>query len=237
VDTEYGRQYRRLYEEHWWWRAREAAIVGALRRLRPPGGWPRVLDVGCGDGLFFGRLTEFGSTIEGVEPSADLVSDDPARPGRIHVAPFDASFQPTAPYALILMLDVVEHLSDPAAALRHALSILAPGGTILITVPAFRLLWTRHDDLNHHVTRYTRASFKALARASGFTIRRAGYFFHWTFPVKLAQRAVEAVVRRPPAPPAIPPAVVNAALLGLSRAEHALPPLPFGSSLMIIGGH
>jgi 2-polyprenyl-3-methyl-5-hydroxy-6-metoxy-1,4-benzoquinol methylase len=35
------------------------------------------------------------------------------------------------------MLDVLEHLEDPVAALRHALGLLAPEGTMIITVPAF----------------------------------------------------------------------------------------------------
>jgi 2-polyprenyl-3-methyl-5-hydroxy-6-metoxy-1,4-benzoquinol methylase len=185
VDPEYGRQYRRLYEEHWWWRARETEIVNVLRSVRPPNGWPRILDIGCGDGLFFDRLSEFGATIEGIEPAADLVSDNPARRGRIFVRPFDDAFQ-RDPYGLIVMLDVLEHLADPVAALSHALSLLDPSGTMVITVPAFRLLWTSHDEMNQHVTRYTKSSFAALARQTGFRIDRAEYFFHWTFPIRLA---------------------------------------------------
>jgi SAM-dependent methyltransferase len=236
VDPEYGRHYRRLYQEHWWWRAREAAIVDVLRTLAPPGGWPRILDIGCGDGLFFGGLAEFGSTIEGIEPAAELVTDDPARRGRIFVRPFDASFQPSAPYGLIVLLDVLEHLEDPAAALSHALSLLDPAGTILITVPAFRSLWTSHDVMNHHVTRYTRTSFAALAREARFRIDRSDYFFHWTFPIRLAQRVVESVLpRRSPPPPGIPPRPLNALLYRLARAERGLH-LPFGTSLLVVGG-
>jgi SAM-dependent methyltransferase len=239
VDPDYGRYYRRLYETHWWWRARETAILAELRRLRPSGGWGRMLDIGCGDGLFFDRLLELGLSVEGIEPAADLVSDDPARRGRIYVAPFDASFRPAAPYDLIVMLDVLEHLDRPTEALRHALSILAPGGVLLATVPAFRALWTHHDDINHHVTRYTKSSFRAMAAPAGLRIDRLEYFFHWTFPVKLAQRAVEVVHKPSASRPGLPPAVVNRALYWASRAERAvLGPLrlPFGSSLMIVGG-
>lgn len=240
MDPEYGRYYRRLYETHWWWRARETAIVAELRRRRPAAGWPRILDIGCGDGLFFDRLAEFGATVEGIEPAADLVSESSTRRGRIYITPFDAAFQPSAPYDLIVMLDVLEHLDHPGDALRHALSILAPGGTILITVPAFRALWTHHDDINHHVTRYTKGSFRAMAEPAGLAIARMDYFFHWTFPVKLAQRAVEAVRRPTAVRPGIPAAPVNQALYWLSHAERAvLAPLrlPFGSSMMVTGGH
>jgi 2-polyprenyl-3-methyl-5-hydroxy-6-metoxy-1,4-benzoquinol methylase len=91
VDPEYGRRYHQLYEQHWWWRAREAAIVDVLRSVSPPDGWPRILDIGCGDGLFFSRLAEFGSVVEGIEPSSDLVTDD--RGGAISIRPFDSTFR------------------------------------------------------------------------------------------------------------------------------------------------
>jgi SAM-dependent methyltransferase len=236
VDPEYGRRYRRLYEEHWWWRAREAAIVDVLRPLAPPGGWRRILDIGCGDGLFFNKLSEFSPSIEGIEPSAALVSDDPGRCGTIFVRPFDATFQPSGPYGLIVMLDVLEHLHDPTAALSHALSLLEPSGTILITVPAFKSLWTSHDVMNEHVTRYTKSSFAALARESGFRTDRAEYFFHWTFPIRFAQRVLESIVPRTSSPlPSIPSRPINALLYSLSRAEWGLH-LPFGTSLLVVGG-
>ncbi len=134
------------------------------------------------------------------------------------------------------MLDVLEHLADPVAALSHALSMLEPSGTMVITVPAFRLLWTSHDVMNQHVTRYTKSSFSSLARETGFRIDRAEYFFHWTFPIRLAQRLAESVLpRRSPPPPGIPPRVINALLYQVSRAERALH-LPFGTSLLVVGG-
>ncbi|HZS57729.1 MAG TPA: class I SAM-dependent methyltransferase [Gemmatimonadaceae bacterium] len=236
MDPEYGRAYRRLYEAHWWWRAREAAIVDVLRTLAPAGGWSRILDIGCGDGLFFDRLSEFSSSIEGIEPSAALVTDDPGRRGAIFIRPFDATFQPAAPYGLIVMLDVLEHLAHPAEALSHALSLLEPSGTMLITVPAFMSVWTSHDVMNEHVTRYTKSSFRALAAEVGFRIHRAKYFFHWTFPIRYIQHLVESVAQpKSSVLPSIPPRPINAILYHLSRAEWGLN-LSFGTSLLVIGG-
>jgi SAM-dependent methyltransferase len=236
VDPEYSRRYRDLYERHWWWRAREHVIVDILRRHQPPGGWQRILDVGCGDGLFFDRLEEFGE-VEGVEPARGLVSDTPGRRERIHIGPFDAQYQPGHQFRLILMLDVLEHLDDPSGALRHAVSLLDADGTLVATVPAFRALWTHHDDLNEHRIRYTKRTLTELLTASGLRINRLQYFFYWTFPVKLAQRVAESIVRRRPAPASVPPGPINAALYALSRLEHTLLAplrLPFGSSLLVV---
>jgi 2-polyprenyl-3-methyl-5-hydroxy-6-metoxy-1,4-benzoquinol methylase len=199
-----------------------------------------VLDVGCGDGLFFDALASLEGVqlVEGVEPAAALVSPDGPHRDRIHVVPFDARFAPPRRYSLVLMLDVLEHLPDPAAALRHAVSLLEPGGVLVATVPAFLSLWTRHDDINQHYTRYTVRTFRALAAAAGMRIVQTRYFFRWTAAAKLATRLVETLVPGAPTLPGVPAAPINAALYGLSRLEErvaGVAPLPFGSSLLVVG--
>jgi 2-polyprenyl-3-methyl-5-hydroxy-6-metoxy-1,4-benzoquinol methylase len=241
MDADYGARYRELFQRHWWWRARERVILEALQTHRPASGWRTVLDVGCGDGLFFDELARLPGVqlVEGVEPASDLVSPDGPHRARIHVAPFDATFDPGRRYSLIVMLDVLEHLPDPAAALRHALGLLEPDGVFLATVPAFTALWTRHDDLNHHYTRYDKASFARLAAKAGLRIDEARYFFHWTAAGKIATRIKEALIPGAPASPTVPPAPVNGALYALSRMEARLLgrlPVPFGSSLLAVGG-
>jgi SAM-dependent methyltransferase len=241
MDTGYGARYRELFQRHWWWRARERVILGALRAHRPAAGWRAVLDVGCGDGLFFDALgaMEGVQLVEGVEPAAGLVSPDGPHRDRIHVVPFDESFAPDRRYSLVLMLDVLEHLADPAAALRHALSLLEPDGVLLATVPAFMSLWTGHDALNHHYTRYTAGSFATMAATAGLRIDESRYFFRWTVAGKLATRLAEALVPGDPVAPTVPAAPVNRALYGISRLEERLVgalPIPFGTSLLVVGG-
>jgi 2-polyprenyl-3-methyl-5-hydroxy-6-metoxy-1,4-benzoquinol methylase len=237
VDPKYGERYRELYEKHWWWRARTELIVDTLRRLRPAQGWKNILDIGCGDGLFFDRLSEFGN-VEGVEAFAELVNPDNPHRSRIHVCPFDESFQPGKQYSLVLMLDVLEHLENPVAALRHALDLLAPDGTFVATVPAFMSLWTNHDVLNHHFIRYKKSTFREVAEQAGLRIREESYVYHWTVPVKLAVRLAERMFRMKPKPPNVPAGFVNETLYWISRVEQRTLtplPMPFGSSLMIIG--
>ncbi|MCG6986650.1 MAG: class I SAM-dependent methyltransferase [Gemmatimonadetes bacterium] len=236
MDPAYARRYRELYERHWWWRAREALVLGELNRLRPPAGWKRALDVGCGDGLLFDRLDAYATRVEGVEPDQALVSPERAAEGSIHVRPFDATFRPGGSYDLVLFLDVLEHMEDAGGAVAHAATLLEPGGVALVTVPAFRHLWTTHDDLNRHVTRYTRSELVTLL-SQAFAVEKARYFFRWVHPAKVLQRTMEGVRRPEPSLPGIPPAPLNGVMYAMSRVEEAVlgwSRIPVGSSLLAV---
>jgi SAM-dependent methyltransferase len=238
VKEAYSDAYRSLYERHWWWRARERAIIEVLTRLRPPAGFDRALDVGCGDGLLFPVLRRFARDVEGVEPYAPLTMNTSELGRVIHRVPFDDRFAPDEKFSLVVMLDVLEHLDDDVAALRVARRLLAPRGILLITVPAFAALWTRHDDINEHRRRYDTASLARACSIAGLRVRSSRYFFHWLAPVKLLARRIEALSGgRPPRIPRVPPSLLNRALIALSRLEFAATrhaSLPFGSSLLMV---
>lgn len=237
MDPAYGARYEELYRRHWWWRVREAAILRELHRRSPPEGFGRILDVGCGNGLFFDRLQALGS-VEGVEPDAALLDPRGRWYPAIHAVPFDATFRPDHRFGAILLLDVLEHLDDPAGALRHAVGLLAPGGMILCTVPAFQWLWTGHDVLNHHRRRYDRPGFRDLARQAGMRITSERYLFQWLVAAKLAVRLLERLRPSDPRPPSVPPAPVNGFLRLVSAAQERVTriiPVPWGGSLMVTG--
>ncbi|HSS43776.1 MAG TPA: class I SAM-dependent methyltransferase [Thermoanaerobaculia bacterium] len=236
MDRTYALAYRQLYERHWWWRAREDLILSELDDWRPGQGWGPILDVGCGDGLFFEKLERLGP-VEGIEMDPTGIRPDGPWASRIRLGPFDSSFEPGKKYALVLMLDVLEHLPDAVMALRRAVELLQPEGIVLLTVPAFPILWTSHDELNHHYARYSRSSLTALARAAGACLLDSRYFFVWAAPVKLAVRARELLFGATPATPSIPPDWLNRTLYRVSRLEQRIlrrVPIPFGASLLAI---
>ncbi len=232
---DYASHYRDLYERHWWWRTREVLLLDELKRHAPAGGWGSILDVGCGDGLFFDQLGQFGE-VWGVEPDARLLTTGGNHRSRIHEGPFDSGYKPERTFRLILMLDVLEHMSNPEDALRRAALLLEPDGRLLLTVPAFRLLWTAHDDFNQHVDRYTIRRIRDLAERGGFAVDSARYLFRWLVPAKLAVRALEVITPGRATPERVPHQWLNRLLLGLSLAEARLlahVPLPFGSSVLV----
>jgi len=218
MDPAYARAYRELFERHWWWRSRERVVLAALAAEAPAGGFGEVLDIGCGDALMREALRPYGRIL-GLEPDASLVSPQRVERGEVVIAPFDARFDPDRRFGLIVMLDVLEHLDDAPAALRHVHQLLCPGGILLITVPAWRVLWTRHDLLNHHRTRYTRAHLRAVLEEAGLRVDTLRYFFHWLVPLKLMVRLVEWLVPGPARPARVPHPLLNRLFLALSKVE------------------
>ena len=138
---------------------------------------------------------------------------------------------------VVLMLDVLEHLDDEAAALRAARALLRPGGTLVITVRAYPWLWSAHDVVLNHRRRYTRPRLRACVQAAGFDVAYAGYFNTLLFPPVVLARAWKRRRRRRDHDLARPAAVLNAALARLFALEAPIAsrvPLPWGSSLALI---
>lgn len=218
MDPSYATAYPDLAAHHWWWQARESLLLDEIRRLRAWKEPARILDIGCGDGRLFPVLGEFG-TVEGIEPDAITLGTTPPPGRRIHHTAFALPLPVSGKFDLILMLDVLEHLDDPVASLRLAGSLLSEGGTLLATVPALPALWTRHDALNHHRLRYTKAELGRQLEAAGLSPEMIRYEFHALALAKLAVRAFEAAVPGPPGVPRPLPPALNRAAVGFIRAE------------------
>jgi SAM-dependent methyltransferase len=75
------------------------------------------------------------------------------------------------------MFDVLEHIEDETAALRHVHTLLRPGGRLFLTVPAYPLLYSVDDEVAGHFRRYTLSSLTRVLAGSGFRVGFASYMF------------------------------------------------------------
>lgn len=235
MEESYAQAYADLYHRHWWWRSREAILLDEIRRLdlsRPC----RILDVGCGSGLFLPRLAEFGE-VWGIETDTDLVRTDTPFREQIYTESVGALARREAGcFDLITALDVIEHIEDDEAAVRDMVRLLAAGGRLLITVPAFMALWDEHDDINLHYRRYTKATLRSLVAPHG-RIEALRYFFHTIFLPKLAVTFVNRRRTKKIAQHRVPAVPINRGMQWLCRMEYRIlrrQPVPFGTSVMAI---
>ena len=226
--------------EHWWFRARRDVLSSVLRRLAlAPGS--RVLEVGSGTGGNLDLLAEFGS-VSGLEMDESALALSVERTGgrfdiRRGRCPDDIPFHAGA-FDLICFLDCLEHIWDDVGTLRRMRALLAPGGSIVVTVPAYQWLWSAHDEFLHHRRRYDRASLTRCAQEAGYRIERMTYFNTVLFPLAVAARWCDRLLRRSRSSgDAVPAEPFNAILYGLFKAESswlARHTLPFGVSLLAV---
>jgi len=173
------------------WERRRAAFFGeTLASVRPEPDL-RWLDAGAGDGWLAGTLRAE------VAPGARLTcwdanyADDEIRelsagaPGVEFVREV-----PRESFDLVTAFDVLEHVEDDVAFVATLFERLRPGGTLLVSVPAWPLLYGPHDEVLAHHRRYRPREARALLLGGGFSIARSGGLFHSLLPVRVLQRLV-----------------------------------------------
>jgi 2-polyprenyl-3-methyl-5-hydroxy-6-metoxy-1,4-benzoquinol methylase len=168
--------------QHWYYRSKAAALRRIVAGIDPQ----RLLDVGAGSG-FFSRhlLAETGAqSALCVDIGYDRDRDDQVGPKpvlyRRDCAMTDCD--------LVLMMDVLEHVDDDRGLLRHYAAKVPSGAHFLVTVPAFRFLWSGHDVFLEHKRRYTLGEIEAALRDAGLTVVKGAYYFGLVFPLAAAVR-------------------------------------------------
>lgn len=239
MDADYYRLIAEIEDEHWWFVGRRRILSSILESLNLSTG-SRILDVGCGPGGNLAMLADHGivTAVEMDRYARDVASARGICDVVAGSLPEEVPFEP-ASFQLVTAFDVIEHIDDDRAALESIRDLLAPGGHLIVTVPAYRLLWSRHDVVNQHRRRYTRTMLSDTLRSTGYEIERASYFNTMLFPVAAPARLLGRLLPGSSASSGLqlPPAPINRFLAGLFAAEsHLLKHfgLPFGLSVLAV---
>ncbi|MEQ8406230.1 MAG: class I SAM-dependent methyltransferase [Oceanicaulis sp.] len=136
------------------------ARTAMVARHVPEGG--RVIEIGANDGAFTKLLCEAGFDAFGFDP---VEADEAAGVAKGYVA--DGSGAPAPGEAdAVAAYYVVEHVTDPRAWLAELVSLVKPGGVVILEAPNYET--HPEDSLNvEHLLHFTPESLTRLARLSG----------------------------------------------------------------------
>ena len=177
MDPHYEQHYHELEDRQWWFVARRQIVFQLVQQL---GLSPhaRILEIGCSTGPFLSQLREAGyRQLSGIDISAAAIAGCHAR-GLHDCHVMDATQLDFADqsFDLVIASDVLEHLEQDQQAAQEWLRVLVPGGRLILFVPAFQCLWSRHDEVNHHFRRYTRRHLVRVLRTAGWDVERSSYW-------------------------------------------------------------
>ena len=174
-------EYKIMYDleqSYWWFLGKQFLVRENLRRLISKGFKKRnILDIGSGTGIVLKVLESFG-TPYGIEVSPRAIHFLRKRNLK-SIALSDANQSipfKNDTFSAITCLDVLEHLDNDINLLKEMVRVCEPGGYILVTVPAFDLLWSSHDVALHHKRRYTRKQMLNNVKALNCSVIKASYY-------------------------------------------------------------
>jgi SAM-dependent methyltransferase len=165
-------------------------------------------------------LTALGETV-GVDASPVAIGHCRAE-GRENVRQADLERLTGIPEGsgrLVLLADVIEHLDDDRGCLEAVHGILRPGGALVVTVPAFEILWGPNDDVSQHRRRYDARSLRRVMERR-FELEKMTYFNSVLLPPIALGRWAQRVMKAKGGEEAeLPRPVVNETLRRLFRSE------------------
>jgi SAM-dependent methyltransferase len=225
---------------NFWFRARNALILWALRKYFPD--LRSFMEIGCGTGYVL-------SGIAAAFPAAALSGSEVFSAGLAFAAarvngaafmqmdgrriPFEGEFD------VIGAFDVIEHIREDEAVLASMYRALRPGGGLILTVPQHPRLWSGADEYACHERRYTAREIHDKVRGAGFRIVRSTSFVTLLLPAMLASRLRGQQGREfdPVDEFRIPP-LANRVLEGVMGVERAMIrlglSLPVGGSRLVV---
>ena len=194
-DAAYYSDLYALEARNYWFRARNALLVWALRKYFTSA--HDFLEIGCGTGFVLSGVAAAMPrlAVHASEVSSAGLQYAAKRVPRAKLFQMDARAIPYAEhFDIIGLFDVLEHIEGDAQVLGEAGRALRHGGGLVITVPQHKFLWSQYDEHAHHVRRYSAPELKSKVVQAGFRIVMMTSFVSLLLPLMLLSR----LVRRTP---------------------------------------
>jgi SAM-dependent methyltransferase len=180
-------------DRHWWYSGMRALAAAWLDSVYGGCDGLEILDGGCGTGGNGDFLRRYGRCV-GLDFERQALELGWRRlPGQILGGSVMALPFAAERFDLVTSFDVLYHrgVVDERVALREARRVLRPGGRLLLRLPAYKWLSSKHDRSVHGRHRYTQGEVRRVLEDAGFEVERLSYINSLLFPIPLLQRGVE----------------------------------------------
>jgi SAM-dependent methyltransferase len=237
--------FESLYEmeqRHFWHVGRKGIILSVLKQNIPNLKIIKMLEIGCGNGNILAHLKQNEINIEGSDIFLEGLNFCRKRVSTVDLYQIDILSMPFYnTFDVIGAFDVLEHIDDDRKALEEINRALKPGGSLLLTVPAHKFLWSYFDEKSRHRRRYGKLELVTKLEKAGFKVVKVSYYIFFLFPVFAVIRIlinmfVKDSNKKSLESKTIP--IVNDIFLALLRIEELIiryTNLPFGASLLALG--
>lgn len=228
----------RIEATHWWFRGRRKLITDHLKPLGLTHQAP-ILEIGTGTGSNLRLLKELGYTnVIGIDLNDKAIHYcwekglGTVEKGDVCDLPFGDNH-----FRLILATDILEHVDDNRA-LCELSRVLLPGGFIIITVPAFQVLWGLQDEVSHHKRRYRQSEIEYKVHKTGLTVINSFYFNTILFfPIWIARQIIRLTGIKLDSENQLNNQLLNRVLEAIFLFDVRIAPWirpPFGVSIMVV---
>lgn len=168
------KEHFEIESKHWWHWGKKKVVFGLISKYIKQNKITS-LDVGCGVGVMVDQLSKLGSSY-GIDSSPDAIKFAKLR----GVKNVRESFAEKIDYKsetfdLVTALDVLEHTSNDKLVIKEIKRVLIRNGVLIITVPAYELLWSYWDEMLRHKRRYEKNELEKLLKSNGFKIIKLSY--------------------------------------------------------------
>lgn len=174
--------FKLLYdmEDSWWYKGRKNVADLLMNKYIERKNKLSILDFGAGYGGMIDILKKYGE-VSASEVSENAILSCKSRGYKDVFIDNDSTFSKNNSFDIVTLFDVVEHFKDDKKLVNSVYNVLKPGGYIVVTVPAYKWLWSAHDIEHEHYRRYTIKTITGLLNNAGFEIMHSSYWNMFLF--------------------------------------------------------
>jgi len=238
-------QYKYMFEaedEHWWYKGNHEIFLMLLKKYNLLKDGINILDAGCGTGKWLSILKEGYNINETGIDYQQTALDYALTRGNYNLKQGDISFKmfDNSSFELISCFDVIcnKHI-DASQVIKNFYDYLTPQGHLLITVPAYQFLYSKHDEVVHTGKRYTKKQLRELLESHGFSVVKLSYLVSILFPLAFLKRITGKISRKDKEhnEVKVPPQFINKLFFRIMLGERCLLRnfnFPFGLTVMAL---